>query len=523
MSHIASGDLTRVRQAPSVVSRWQRAQQLLVSRRFGEALHIYRDLSASSPDNAGLWFELGIAAGGDLDFSLANEAFQNCARLSKSDASMLVLIGQQYQLLRKHAEARKLFASAVAANPDSVDAQLTLAASLERGGQLDSAMSCVTEVLRRNPGEPSALYYRSFLLHRLGNNEQAEAGLRVLIKSGRGNSSVKQSAMHLLAVVLDTMGDHSEAIVCLQNAKAQVQGLPEAKNLLRIHERGARQRLQLMEALKAEDIAKWSHEPEELDAGPQMACLGGHARSGTTLIEQVLGAHPGIREFDETESYTVEILNQVVPPESLRGLTLDGLNSLGTASRSRMRHRYFRSLMREVEEAPVESVFLDKNPSTTSTLPLWLRMFSHSKVVIPLRDPRDVVISCYFQNLGLTASNVNFLTIEGAVAHYADLMGVWLRMRDLGGFDWIETRYENMVGDIVAEGKRVTQFLGLEWLPEQERFRESAAKKHITSPTYNDVIKPVHRNSVGRWVKYAGLLEPVMSQLKPYCRALGYE
>jgi tetratricopeptide (TPR) repeat protein len=496
---------------------------LLVSRRFAEALHCLRELAAASPDDPGLWFELGIAAGGELDFPLANEAFQNCARISKSDASMLVLVGRQYHLLRKYAEARDMFNRAVAANPGSVDAQLTLAASFEREGYFEEAMRCVTEVFQRHPKEPAALYYQAFLLHRQGNDEQAEAVLRELINSGRGDSSSKQSAQHLLAVILDNLGEHAEALEWLSKSKALLRGNPQASALMRIHERGAKQRRELVKALKPEHIARWKKESDDLDIGPRIALLGGHPRSGTTLIEQVLGAHPSIRAFDETESYTVEMLNQVAPPDSLRGLTLDGLNSLSAATRSGMQQRYLKSLVREVQDAPVEDVFLDKNPSTTSTLPLWLRMFPHSKVVIPLRDPRDVVISCYFQNLGLTASNVNFLTIEGAAAHYADLMGVWLRMRDLGGFDWLESRYEDMVNDLGTEGSRVTQFLGLEWIPQQEHFREMSAKKFIFSPTYSDVSKPVHKKSLGRWVKYSALLEPVMAQLKPYCKAMGYE
>ena len=61
-------------------------------------------------------------------------------------------------------------------------------------------------------------------------------------------------------------------------------------------------------------------------------------------------------------------------------------------------------------------------------------MFPDLKVIIALRDPRDVIISCFFQNLRLNATNANFLSLERTARHYADLMDVWLRMRELGGF-----------------------------------------------------------------------------------------
>ena len=72
-------------------------------------------------------------------------------------------------------------------------------------------------------------------------------------------------------------------------------------------------------------------------------------------------------------------------------------------------------------------------------------MFPELRVVIALRDPRDVVLSCYFQNILLNATNVNFLSFERLAKHYADLMDIWLAVREWDGFAWLETRYEDLV------------------------------------------------------------------------------
>ena len=165
---------------------------------------------------------------------------------------------------------------------------------------------------------------------------------------------------------------------------------------------------------------------------------------------------------------------------------------------------------------------LDKNPSPTASLHLWLRMFPDVKVLIALRDPRDVLISCYFQNLRLNATNANFLSLERTATHYADLMDVWLRMRELGGFDWIESRYEDIVANLESEGRRVTEFLGLSWHPQQASFHETTRKKFVFSPTYNDVTQPVHNRAIGRWRFYEEALSPIQERLAPYCRAFGY-
>ena len=162
---------------------------------------------------------------------------------------------------------------------------------------------------------------------------------------------------------------------------------------------------------------------------------------------------------------------------------------------------------------------LDKNPSPTAWLHLWLRIFPELKVIIALRDPRDVIVSCYFQNLRLNATNANFLSLERTARHYADLMDVWLRMRELGGFDWIETRYEDIVANLETEGRRVTEFLGLSWHAQQAAFHEATRKKFVFSPTYNEVTRPVYHRAVGRWKNYAEALAPIQERLAPYCRA----
>jgi len=107
--------------------------------------------------------------------------------------------------------------------------------------------------------------------------------------------------------------------------------------------------------------------------------------------------------------------------------------------------------------------------------------------------------SCYFQNIPLNAASVNFLDFGRLAKHCADLMGIWLLVRQWDVFAWLETRYENVVSDLAKEGRRVTEFLGLQWHAGQERFYEKSATKQLFSPTYRDVTRPVCQRSAARW------------------------
>ncbi len=514
-------ELERLERDGKEVARWQRAQQHLLAGRNGVALEGYRELLTRHPAVAQLWFERGMAAIGALEFLEAHSAFQKMVELAPRDVSLLVLAGQQYHRMRRLDDARECFQRAVAADPDSVHAQLSLASWLERERRVDDAWGCVEMALKKHPQDGSTLYYRAFLLHRRGRNAEAEVELRELIKRNVWpDAQVKCSAHHLLATVLDETGQHPEALKWLYESKAQLRRLVNAAALEKQYDEIDRNRRQLLAALTPEMLQKWKQEAATTPGRQRLVFLGGHPRSGTTLVEQILGAHPGVLAFDEPDAFVNEIENGARPTD--RKWTLKELNGLGMDERAVLRQRYLKSLLREDPTGNGAGVLLDKNPSPTASLPLWLRVFPDIKVIIPLRDPRDVVVSCFFQNLAVTATNVNFLSLERTVRHYADLMDVWLRMRELGGFDWIETRYEDVVGDLESEGQRLTRFMDLEWDPGQAQYHEKARKKFVSAPTYHDVTKPVYTRAIGRWERYAEALEPFQEKLAKYCAAFGY-
>jgi tetratricopeptide (TPR) repeat protein len=513
-------DFARLQRQPREIARWQKAQQQLMGGRYASALSAYHDLIKQFPGVAQLWFESGMAEGRDLNFDAADAALQRAAQLGENDVPLLVLIGQEYFRLRRFERARASFQRAVEADPNSVHAQLSLAAWWERERRLIDAWECVETCRSRHPQDPQVAHYRAFLLYRQGRNDEASAALQDLIGRGIADLNLKVSAYHLLGVVLDALGQYDEAWLMLGEAKAFARKMTDTDALLRDYSKWDRWRRELLDTLTPEIVRRWRQ--ETVTPQQRLAFLGGHPRSGTTLMEQILGAHPDIQAFDEPEAFPHEVLNVLCPAQAVRGLALSDLSALSTTRRADLRGRYFKSLMRETTGGVATKTFLDKNPSPTNSLHLWLRLFPELKVIIALRDPRDVVVSCYLQNLPLNPATANFLSIERTVKHYADLMDVWLRFRELDGFEWIEMRYHEVVSNPEGEGRRVTEFLGLQWHPQQAGHQEIAGKKILHSPTYFEAAKPVYKQAVDRWRNYEKVLKPVQERLAPYCRAFGY-
>jgi hypothetical protein len=316
-----------------------------------------------------------------------------------------------------------------------------------------------------------------------------------------------------LAEVLNRTDRFDEAMTTLAEAKRLVGSCGDVHTMLKEYDEEAGKYRRSTQELPTNILQKWAKEfPEKSrEAISRLAFLGGHPRSGTTLLEQILGAHPEVAALDESGAFT-----------GIAAAMFNASPQLPHARLNVIRRLYMAAVQRELGGAAEGKLVLDKNPSPTLKLRIWLRLFPELRVIIALRDPRDVVISCYFQNIPLNPFNANFLSLERTATHYANLMDVWLAVRQWEGFAWIETRYEDIVADLAKEGRRVTEFAGLTWREEQGRFHEKSAQKQMYSPTYHDATQPVYARSVSRWRAYEKYLEPCQPILERYCRAWGY-
>ena len=492
----------------------EEARQFLLAHEFARALAQYERLTRERPAEPVIWAEYGNAASGAGQVELADHAWQKALGLAPGNAELVGIIGHQYQGMRRPEEASACFAQAAAADPRGINPRISLAVLFEKSHRLEEARAAVDECLGIDPKDDQARYFSAVLDRRENKLEAAERRLRDLIASDPRHPFVRYACRYELAQILDRNGQYDDAMRLLGEAKQIVRGLTDSDVLLKGYDQGAEKARRFTRSLPKAILRTWAgyfpeHKREPI---PRLAFLGGHPRSGTTLLEQVLDAHPGVAALDEPTAFL-----DVLQPEFHKS------KDLSSARVNTLRRLYIQALLREVGSAGTGKLLLDKNPSPTARLPLWLKVFPELRVLIALRDPRDVVLSCYFQNIPLNAVNVNFLSFERLAKHYADLMDIWLAVREWEGFAWLEVRYEDTVAALEKEGHRVTEFLGLTWDEGQARFYEKSRTKQLYSPTYQDVTRPVYSRSVARWRTYEKYLAPILPAMEPYCRKFGYE
>ena len=244
----------------------------------------------------------------------------------------------------------------------------------------------------------------------------------------------------------------------------------------------------------------------------------GFPRSGTTMLEQMLDAHPRLQSMDENPFFD-RLANKL---RSHDPRILDDLSVLRQYDCDELRKRY-RIMASEKVALRADAQLVDKNPLNMLWLPLIHRLFPKAKYILCLRHPCDVILSCYMQNfrsgiLGAACENLPRLA-----AAYVQAMHSWLHHVEVFQPDVLVSRYEDLVAGFQPQTRRIADFLGLEDATPMLGFHARAREKdYIATPSYTQVIEPVNTKAIGRWLRYREWFEPVLPTLMPMLEQWGY-
>jgi hypothetical protein len=232
----------------------------------------------------------------------------------------------------------------------------------------------------------------------------------------------------------------------------------------------------------AETMHRWFDFGSQLQPLRRLAFLGGHPRSGTTLLQQVLDSHPDIVSAEETQVFVDDVLNPLRANLS-GGSPLAILEAAQTDALQQSRARYFHAMELCLNKSIGDRLLIDKNPAVTLFLAVFIRIFTEIKILIALRDPRDVALSCFMQcYVPLTAATVTYLSLEETTEGYAYMAEEWKILSSAIKNPWLEVRYEDLVADLESVSRRVLDFLGVSWNASVLRFNEHARAKESALP-----------------------------------------
>lgn len=402
---------------------------------------------------------------------------------------------------------------------DTARARLVMA--LERFNRLDEARSLLAQLpdpssIEDDDLRGEVIEARAAVAARGEDATHARALLEGLLKEP-GAERRDTMAWFLLAKVCDRQGDAAACMEYLRLAHESQMRIA-AQLVPELVEPSANPMNITHYQVSGQDFRNWKLvDAPSVEDSPIFVL--GFPRSGTTMLEQMLDAHPGMASMDEQP-----FVQRVIERMQSTGLQYpEQLGDLDSSQCAMLRDVYWQAVAQVVHLQPGQRL-VDKNPLTMLRLPLLVRLFPNAKIIFVVRHPCDVVFSNYLQHFNAPAYVALCSTLPRLASGYAAAMRFWLQHVERLNPQVFEWRYEDVIRDFDTHVERLGVFLELVDTAPLRQFSEHAKRKgYIGTPSYDQVVQPVYASSIGRWRRYRAYFAPVLPLLEPAMRHWGYD
>ena len=381
--------------------------------------------------------------------------------------------------------AEAAYREALRIDPRNTDAIAGLADVMESDGRSGEAMELLRPTIEsdRSPLHPMLSWTR--ILNGLGEHEQLVRDAQRWIDRSKLSSMQAAPLLFRVGNALDALGRHDEAFRAWTTANEPFRDRWNDK----------------LHAERTDSII--SCFAEGSPSGPPSAGITpifivGMFRSGTTLLEQVLAAHPDVHAVGESPALPAIIRGMTGRyPENTLELEPDRLLDLG------------RAYLEQISAgAGTSSHVTDKLPMNYMNIGLIDRILPNARILHCRRDPLDVCLSCYSNqmtsNLAFTS---NLESMGRTYCEYRRLMDHWSQ----SGYEMLEVVYEDLVSDPESNARRIVEWTGLDWHPACMDYHRSS--RIAQTPSMDQVRQPMHTRSIHRSRAYWDHLAPLRAAL----------
>ncbi len=408
-----------------------------------------------------------------------------------SDPVLLQQVGECYAHVGRQANACRCYERAVTAAPDDTRARYNLAAAQVALGRLDDAEQNFTRVIEQDPHDYDAWQNRSNLRRQTPEDNHV-APLRKLLEGGVRDPAGEVQLCYALAKEYEDLGEYETSFGFLK--------------------RGADARRRLLSYRVEHDLEILGQLQVRFDAGFAARVRAGRERhgplfvmglprSGTTLVDRILGSHSRVESLGEINDFALALtrLAGTAGKQDLlnASLALD-MDALGNA--------YVQSTRRYGSRA---ELLVDKTPANYLYIGLIAKALPAAAVVHVHRHPVD---SCFAMYRTLFRMGYPFSYDLDDIARYYigwhRLMQHWRRTFP-GTF--VDVSYEELVERQEPVSRSLVAHCGLEWEESCLHFERNSAP--VATASAAQVRQPIYRDSLARWRRYERQLEPLIGRL----------
>ena len=233
-------------------------------------------------------------------------------------------------------------------------------------------------------------------------------------------------------------------------------------------------------------------------------------RSGSTLLEQMLGSHPSIEPIGELP-YIPAILRSVMETATRKGkVTVPQLiASLTDAQADAMGQDYMRRAA--LHRATDRPFFVDKLPHNWSNILFIMRILPNARFI----DIRRPAMDCCFSNFtqSFSAAHASSFDLEDIAQCYTDYVRLMDHFDTVGPGMVHHVSYAQLIADAESQLQPILQYLGLPWDPRMLDFHK--LDRVVRTPSSEQVRRPLNRDGVDIWQPYSEWLGPLRAALGP--------
>lgn len=447
------------------------------------AINVYREALQLSPRDAGIYNNLALALNQQHDYAAAITAYRQ----------------------------------AIALDPRHADVWSNLAAVLEQANCLDEADEALAAGFRLEPNHPQLYLTAAKCERRRGHPEAAVSKLEDALRSANPGPETRRTMEFELGRNYDQMDEANRAFEHF--SRGNLQTLEVWPNLTAGLQSYVAELDKLLDDFTPEWVRTWPALSLPTDSR-RVAFLVSFPRSGTTLMDTMLDAHPQITVFEEAPCMG-KVIESVAQMPGGHPQALPGLNPGRIVE---LRETYLRSLIANNAAPQPGTLILDKNPFLSVQAGFIHRLLPQARFIFALRHPCDVVLSCFMQPFGRNPVVGNFTDLETIAHTYRRVMDLWQRYCEIFALKTHELRYENLVANTEHELRVVLDFLDLPWSDGLADHTAHARRRgRIYTPSYHQVIRPLYHESINRWRRYQQYFGPSLEILRPYAQRFGYD
>jgi tetratricopeptide (TPR) repeat protein len=494
-------------------------KKYLAEGALAEAIACYEELVRVDPHNHSALNNLGVALSKQGRYMEGAERFRQAIEMNRDFPEALSNLGHALRSMGYLVESEISLRKALKLNPRLVDARISLGITLVALNRVQDAKIQLKKALKAAPRNADALFGMALVARTEGNFDESRgivnrilqvnpgmptglallAGLRKMSEADRPwlerTEEVAASGISRVdeAEIRFAIGKYFDDI---EDFKRAFQSYSRANELLKevatTYDRGARSRYvdDTIRAFTRETIKRVR---SETSASIKPVFVVGMPRSGTSLAEQIIASHPSAAGAGELEFWRDTQREHETAMQN---------GADGETARKKMAESYLRSL----GASSTATRIVDKAPVNSDYLGVIHTIFPNARIIYMKRDPRDICLSCYFQNFSIA---LNFTLDLSDLAHYYRehhrLMSHWRAVLPPGSI--LDVPYEELVTDQEGWTRKILDFLGLEW--DEHCLNFHTTDRPVPTASFWQVRQKLYKNSVQRWRRYDKFIGPL--------------